>query len=201
MSEAFFSCVRRAASKALCGKETRVPESSPKIHLLKVLGKSAPPNLGRTMTSHQTYIVPLVTMSLSAATSGCLAYDEPTVRAGLWKFERTLETDGEATNRLQTSGLPIAREMTRCVNPTSELKAQFTSALTPLAVGKCATKSLQKTDDGYVFHKICGGDESIKTEISVKSDSAYTEIHEGKIGKLSSKETVVAQRVGDCRRS
>ena len=155
------------------------------------------------MTSRQTYLVPLITMVLFAALPRCLAYEgptDPTVRAGMWKFERTLETDGEATNRLQTSGLPIAREMTRCVNPTSELKVQFTSGLTPFTAGHCDTKHLEKTDEGYAFQKICGRAEPIKTEINVKNDSAYTEIHEGKIGKLSSKETVVAQRVGDCQR-
>jgi hypothetical protein len=165
------------------------------------------------MTSHQTYTVPAVitcrsavaaiaaTIVLFAATPVCFARDGPTLRGGLWKFERTLETDGKPTNRLQTSGLPIARQMTRCVNPTSELKAEFTSRFTPLTFEACASKSLQKTDEGYVFQKICGGAIPIKTEINVKGDSAYTEIHEGKIGKIPTKETVVAQRVGDCRRS
>jgi hypothetical protein len=41
----------------------------------------------------------------------------------------------------------------------------------------------------------------IETQIDVKNDSAYTEINQGSIGKISTKETVVAQRVGDCERS
>ncbi len=131
---------------------------------------------------------------LFAAGSESFADDGPTFRSGLWKFERTLETNGEATDRLQTSGLSIARQMTRCVNPTLELKEE----LTPLKVGACNTRDLRKTDDGYVFEKVCGNAAPIKSEINVKSDSAYTEIHEGNIGKLSTKEIVVAHRIGDC---
>jgi hypothetical protein len=132
-------------------------------------------------------------VALFAATSACLAYDGPTFRSGLWKFERTLETNGEPTNRLQTSGLPIAREITRCVDPTSAMKAQFTQQLS------CKAKNFRKTDGGYVFQKFCGSGAPIETQIDVKGDSAYTEINQGNIGKMSSKETVVAQRVGDCR--
>jgi len=131
---------------------------------------------------------------LFATGSESFADDGPTFRSGLWKFDRTLETNGEANDRLQTSGLPIARQMTRCVNPTLELKEE----LTPIKVGACNTRNVRKTDDGYVFEKICGRAAPIKSEINVKGDSAYTEIHEGNIGKLSTKETVVAQRVGDC---
>jgi hypothetical protein len=131
--------------------------------------------------------------ALFAATQACLAYDGPTFRQGLWKFERTLETDGETTNQLQTSGISIAHEMTRCVNPTQAMKAEFTR------FGPCKPKNFRKTDGGYVFQKFCGGGTPIKTEIDVESDSAYTLINEGDIGKIPTKETVVAHRVGDCR--
>ena len=142
----------------------------------------------------RTLAIAAVVGALFAATPASLAYDGPTFRSGLWKFERALETNGELTDRLQTSGLPIAREITRCVNPTSAMKAQFT----PHAF--CKPKNFRKTDDGYVFQKFCGSGAPIETQIDVKGDSAYTEINQGNIGTMSSKETVVAQRVGDCRR-
>jgi hypothetical protein len=132
--------------------------------------------------------------ALFATSSASLAYDGPTFRSGLWKFERTLETDGKPTDRLQTSGLSIDRQMTRCVDPTRALKAELMPK-----VGACNTKDFKKTDSGYVFQKVCGGLSPIKAEIDVKSDSAYTEIKEGNIGKMSTKEIMVAQRVGDCR--
>ena len=133
-------------------------------------------------------------IALFAAMPACLAYNGPTLRSGLWKFERTLEADGKATNRLPTSGLSIDREMTRCVNPTTALKAEFTAS----PFGACKTKDVRKTDAGYVFRRACESGAPIETRIDVKDDSAYTEINQGSIGKLSTKETVVAQRIGDC---
>jgi len=133
-------------------------------------------------------------IALFAAMPSCFAYDGPTFRSGLWKFERTLETDGKPTDRLPTSGLSIDREMTRCVNPTAAVKAEFT----PSHFGACKTKDVRKTDGGYVFQKTCGSDLPVETQIDVKSDSAYTETNQGSIGKISTKETVVAQRIGDC---
>lgn len=132
-------------------------------------------------------------IALVAAAPACLAYDGPTLRSGLWKFERTLESDGKTTNRLQNNGLPIKREMTRCVNPTPAVKAEFT----PLEA--CKPRDLEKADGRYVLERTCGGGSPIKTQIEVKGDSAYTEINEGNIGKIPTKDTVVAQRVGDCR--
>ena len=135
-------------------------------------------------------------IALFAAMPACLAYNGPTFRSGLWKFERTLEADGKPTNRLPTSGLSIDREMTRCVNPTAALKAEFT----PSPIRACKTKDVRKTDSGYVFQRACESGAPIETQIDVKDDSAYTEINQGSIGKLSTKETVVAQRIGDCER-
>ncbi len=40
-------------------------------------------------------------IALVAAAPACLAYDGPTFRSGLWKFARTLQTDGKITDRLQ----------------------------------------------------------------------------------------------------
>jgi hypothetical protein len=140
------------------------------------------------------FAVAAAACALLAAKSESFADDGPVLRGGLWKFERTIETNGEPTNRLQTSGLPIDRDATRCVDPTQALKLE----LAPLQFGVCSVKDLRKTDHGYVFEKICSGATPIKTELNVESDSAYTEVNEGTIGKMSTKETLVAHRVGDC---
>ncbi len=135
-----------------------------------------------------------VACALFAPPSASFADDGPALRGGLWKFERTLETDGKPTDRLQTSGLLFARQMTRCVNPTRALRLE----LPPQQFGLCSTRDLRKTDDSYVFEKTCAGVTPIKTEINVRSDSAYTEVNQGKIGKMSSKETIEAHRIGEC---
>ena len=153
-----------------------------------------PPEDKSNPMPRRTMLAIAAACALFATGSESLAYDGPTFRSGLWKFERTLETNGKPTDRRQTSGLLIDRHTTRCVNPTNAVKAEFT----PIEVGACNTRDLRKIDDGYVFQKICRGDAPVKTEINVKSDSAYTEINEGNMGKISTKETVVANRVGDC---
>ena len=130
--------------------------------------------------------------ALLATTSAVFAYDGPVLRGGLWKFERTLETNGKSSDLLQISG--FARETTRCVNPSRVLRFEFTSRL-----GFCPARDVRRTDDTYVFQKVCRGTSPIRTEISIKGDSEYTETNEGKTGKIAAKETLVAHRVGDCR--
>jgi hypothetical protein len=147
-----------------------------------------------TKLDHRGLLAIATAIAVVAGTPACLAYDGPTFRSGLWKFERSLETDGKTTNRLQDNGLPIREEVTRCVNPTPAVKAEFT----PFEA--CKPRDVAKTDSRYVIERACGGYSPIRTEIDVKSDSAYTEINEGNIGKISTRETVVAQRIGDCVR-
>jgi hypothetical protein len=131
--------------------------------------------------------------SLLAVNSPSFADDHPAVRAGLWKFERTLETDGKATDRVLTSGLLYARQVSRCVNPSRALQAET-------AQGFCKIRNLHQTDHNYDFQKVCGGGGPIKTTINIESDSDYTETNKGRIGGVESKETIEAHRVGDCHR-
>jgi hypothetical protein len=152
-------------------------------------GTPKPSNLRRSLAAAAALVAQI------GATPACLADDGPTFRGGLWKFERTLETGGKTTDRLENNDLPIKREMTRCVDPTPAVKSEFTS------LEACRPKDLQKTDDGYVLQRICGSYSAIETRIDVKGDSAYTEINEGNIGKTSTRETIVAQRIGDCPHS
>jgi uncharacterized protein DUF3617 len=130
--------------------------------------------------------------ALLATISAVFAYDGPVLRGGLWKFERTIETNGKSSDLLQISG--FARETTRCINPSRVLRFELTSGL-----GFCPAQKVRKTDDTYVFQKVCRGTSPIRTEINVQGDSDYTEINEGKTGKIAAKETLVAHRVGDCR--
>jgi hypothetical protein len=148
---------------------------------------------GMSKSANRRAGLAIAAIALVAAMPACRADDAPTFRSGLWKFERTLETDGKTTNQLLANGLSINQEIIRCMNPTFSVKAEFTS------FEACKPRDLQKTDGSYALQRVCGGNSPIKTQIDVKSDSAYTEINEGNIGKMSTKETVVARRVGDCR--
>jgi hypothetical protein len=132
--------------------------------------------------------------ALLAARSASFADDRPTVRAGLWKFERMLETDGKPTDRVLSSGLPYARQVTRCVNPTIAIQAETA----PSRSGLCKISDLRRKEDDYDFQKVCGDGAPVKTTINITSDSAYTEINEGRIGGTATKEIIEAQRVSDC---
>ena len=97
-----------------------------------------------------------------------------------------LETDGKATDWVLTSGLLYARQITRCVSPTRALQAET-------ALGLCKIRGLRKRDDNYEFQKVCRGGAPVK-----KSDSDYTEINEGRIGGIATREIIEARRVADC---
>ena len=90
------------------------------------------------------------------------------------------------------SGLLYARQITRCVNPSRALQAAT-------AQGLCKTRDLRQRDHTYDFEKVCGSGAPVKTTINIKNDSDYTEINEGRIGGIESKEIIEAQRLGDCQ--
>jgi hypothetical protein len=123
------------------------------------------------------------------------AKDSPRFRPGLWQFDRTLEVNGQQTDRRLTSNLLIKPRETRCVDPTDALKR----ASRPMYLGNCKITRSQPSENEYVTLTSCGSGSPVKSELKVESDTAYTEIHEGKIGANTTKDIVVARRIGDCR--
>jgi hypothetical protein len=76
---------------------------------------------------------------------------------------------------------------------------QFARSLQAETVlGLCKIRDLRKRDDNYEFQKVCRGGAPVKTTIDIKSDSDYTEINEGRIGGIATKEIIEARRVADC---
>src|SRR5262245_25920900 len=141
--------------------------------------------------------VALLGAGLSLGTGLADAKDPPKFRPGLWQFDRTLEIDGVKTERqLLTSNLMVKPRETRCVSPSAALRI----ASRPIYLGNCRVTRSQPGDNDYVTMTYCGPGDPVKSELKVDSDTAYTEIHEGKIGASTTKDTVVARRIGDCRR-
>jgi hypothetical protein len=130
-------------------------------------------------------------------TAGADAKDPPRFRPGLWQFDRTLEVNGKETDRRLTSNLLIKPRETRCVDPTAAVKV----ASRPIFMGNCRVTRSQPNDNEYVTLTYCGRGDPVKTELKVESDTAYTEISEGKIGASTTKDIVVAKRIGDCRQA
>ena len=113
----------------------------------------------------------------------------PTFRRGLWKFVRTLEIVSRSNGHQKL----LEREMTRCVDPTTAMKATFASA----PVGNCQSSKPQKVNNRYIFSNRCDYMGPVSTVITVQSDEAYTEVNEIRVG-LPRKDLVVAHRIGDC---
>jgi hypothetical protein len=118
------------------------------------------------------------------------AFDGPTFRKGMWHFVRTLELVVNHKTRYQV----LAREMTRCVDPTQAMRGIFSSP----SIGNCVSAKPERSENQYTFSNRCDYMGPVSTVITVHSDESYTEVNELAVGKLAKSELVVAQRVGDC---
>lgn len=108
---------------------------------------------------------------------------------GLWHFERTLY------GLSQSSDQPLKKQvMTRCVDPTIAMKGIFASP----DVGNCRSAMPRLVGNRYIFPMRCDYMGPVTTEITVQSDSAYTEVDILKVGVFPRKDRVVARRIGDC---
>jgi hypothetical protein len=131
----------------------------------------------------------LTTFDLSLAQAELHRFQGPHFLKGLWHFERTLY------QLPQTSQQPLMKkEMTRCVDPTIAMKGTFESP----DIGNCHSAMPRLVGNRYVFPKRCDYMGPVKTEITVKSDSAYIEVNALTVGNFPREDKVVAQRIGDC---
>jgi hypothetical protein len=108
----------------------------------------------------------------------------------MWHFVRTLELVVSSKNRQRL----LAREMTRCVDPTQAMKVTFSTA----PVGNCVSARPERSGNRYTFANRCDYIGPVSTTITVHSDESYTEANVLTVGKLPRSELVVARRIGDC---
>ena len=134
----------------------------------------------------------LAATAIAAASSAAPAqsFDGPAFRRGMWHFERVIERN-PATD---AGSVLMRREMTRCVDPTLAMRATFSSP----DVGTCHSAKPQKIGNQYIFPMRCDYMGPVRTEITVESDTAYTEVNALSVGDRPRTDTVVARRVGDC---
>jgi len=134
----------------------------------------------------------IVMAAITAGSSAAPAqpFDGPAFRKGMWHFERVIERN-PATD---ATAILMRREMTRCVDPTLSMRATFSSP----NVGSCHSVKPQKIGNQYIFPMRCDYMGPVRTEITVESDTAYTEVNALSIGDMPRTDTVVARRVGDC---
>jgi hypothetical protein len=118
-------------------------------------------------------------------------FDGPSFRKGMWHFVRTIDVlmPSKFKHRI------LAREMTRCVDPTHAMKVTFSS----LSVGNCVSARPERSENRYTFANRCDYLGPVSTVITVHSVESYTEVNELSLGELPKQESVVAHRVGDCQ--
>src|SRR5258705_11545026 len=134
--------------------------------------------------------VAAVILAFSVPTAA-MDLDVPGFQQGLWFFKRTMQQlrDSNATD-LQT------QEMIRCVDPTIAMRLTFRSP----DVGNCRSATPELVGNRYVFSNRCDYMGPVRTEITVESATAYQEVNELVVGAAPRRETIVARRLGDCRK-
>ena len=129
-----------------------------------------------------------IALAMAATASSSLAraeqFEGPHFRKGLWRFDRTMGTEGD----------PRRQQITRCVDPTNAMKGIFA----PLDVGSCRSSKAERTQSGYAFANRCDYLGPVRTTITVHSEDAYTELNVTTTGALRQVDKVIAQRIGDC---
>ncbi len=130
-----------------------------------------------------TIAILLLTISLPA-----LADSLPVFKQGLWEFKRSV--DGG-------DGKPVTLTNQKCTDPTEDMKKKTVS----MAESGCQPSPVSRSGNLYSFSLKCtiqGIAIESNSVITFESDSAYKVDAESKQGSKSTREQLVARRVGDC---
>lgn len=127
-------------------------------------------------------------VALTFASFSAIADDWPTLRQGLWEYQRNVG--------------PQKVESKRCLSPTEDMKRQ--NAM--LEKNGCTISPIRQSGKTYTFDVNCrmkmpvGEIHSTSTSVmTVESDSSYRLEVRGTLDGEQTNETLVARRVGDCK--
>jgi hypothetical protein len=132
----------------------------------------------------------VVLICASALPYLALADDLPTLRKGMWEFNRTVEDP-------KAAGKPMLVTNKKCTDPTADMK----KINEMLAKQGCKFSPVAKNGNTYSFTSDCpfqGATLKSRSVISVESDSAYRVDVTSTTGARSTKEVLVAKRITDC---
>jgi uncharacterized protein affecting Mg2+/Co2+ transport len=119
------------------------------------------------------------------------ADDWPALRAGMWEFNRTIETPG-------AQGKPQTMQTRKCTNPADDMKRQNDM----LSKGGCKFSPVTRAGNTYSYSAVCnlqGASGTSKSVLTVESDAAYEIRIESDFGGEPTREWLRAKRTGDCR--
>lgn len=132
-------------------------------------------------------IAVILSLPLSAI---ALAGELPPFRKDVWEFHRTV--DGQ-----DSSAKPTTMTNKKCTDPTADMKRMNEM----LSKQSCKFSAPSAKANVYSFSPECrmqGVAMQSQSILTVESDSAYTVQVTGSGGGRSTKELLVAKRVGDC---
>jgi len=147
------------------------------------------PRTGSSRHRKRRFVATVTVLFMSTLACGpVLADDLPALRQGLWKFQRTV------------GGKKI--ETTKCTSPTEDMKKMNAT----LEKSGCRFSPVKKSGNVYTYTADCSMkmptgatmDSRSTSVMTVAGESSYTIEIDVVTDGQSSKELLVAQRVGDC---
>jgi hypothetical protein len=136
--------------------------------------------------------LPISIAFLCAAASPCnaMADDLPILRKGMWEYNRSVEDSA-------APGKPTNINNKKCADPTANMKKMNEA----IAKQGCKFSPIARSGNTYTFTTECqaqGAAMQSRSVITVENDSAYKINVTSTAGARSTKEILVAKRVGDC---
>jgi len=127
-----------------------------------------------------------------ALTLAAVAFADPwpTLRSGMWEYQRTMVRSAQP-------GKPIVVTKRKCGNPAEDMKRQNAQ----LTAAGCRFSPVRKAGNVYTFTSQCsmaGIQVQSRSTLTVESPDAYHLFVESREGGETSKETLIARRMGDC---
>ena len=139
---------------------------------------------------HATLLKLATVLLLPAVSFTALAGDPPTLRKGMWEFNRTVEGQG-------AGGKPITLTNKKCADPSADMKRMKES----LSKQGCKFTAPTINANTYTVSSECkiqGVPVQSQSVVTIESDSAYRVQVTSGGGDRSTKELLIAKRVGEC---
>jgi hypothetical protein len=140
---------------------------------------------------HSVLAVVVVVAALAATFAAVASADPwPTLRPGTWEYKRTVV-------RSDQPGKPIIVTKRKCGNPAEDMKRQNAR----LAAAGCQFSPVRQAGNTYTYTARCsmaGIKVQSRSTLTVENPGAYRLFVESREGGATSKETLIARRVGDC---
>jgi hypothetical protein len=139
---------------------------------------------------HVTRFRPAVVLLALSLAFAAFTAEPPPLRKGLWEFNRTVEGQGPG-------GKPVTMTNKKCADPAAD-RRRMNELLTKQGCKLTASAVRGNTSTSSSECQVQGVTVQSRSVITVESDSAYRAQVTTTGGGRSTKELLVAKRVGEC---